>query len=135
MVHRLRVLSGCGMDHRSWTWDAGEKTHPFDGNRTEDDGRRRVPGDDPGAERKSARVKWMQADAEALPFPDGSFDGATMVLCAHPMQNIGKAFAAAFSGPDDWFQLFTGAEGRFWLREYSPGPWRRPAGRCRRSPC
>src|SRR5690606_38322715 len=73
--------------------------------------------------------------AEALPFPDGSFDGATMVLCAHPMHNIGKAFAAAFSGPDDWFQLFTGAEGRFWLREYSPGPWRRPAGRCRRSSC
>src|SRR5690606_20154716 len=53
-------ISGCGMDHRSWIWDAGEE-HPFGGNRTEDDGRRRVPGDDPGAERKSDRVKWMQA--------------------------------------------------------------------------
>jgi len=41
------------------------------------------------AERKSDRVKWVQADAEALPFPDGTFDGATMVLCAHPGRGRG----------------------------------------------
>ena len=60
MVHRLRVHlrlrdgppvldMGCGRGTPLWR------------NRTEDDGRRRVPGDDPGAERKSDRVKWMQA--------------------------------------------------------------------------
>ncbi|MEW9031153.1 MAG: class I SAM-dependent methyltransferase [Planifilum fimeticola] len=76
------------------------------------------------AERKSDRVKWVQADAEALPFPDGTFDGATMVLCAHHMQKIGKVFSEVCrvlrSGRLVIFTSSPEQMERYWLREYFP---------------
>ena len=44
------------------------------------------------ARQKSARIGWHQADAAALPFADGSFDGAICTLAIHHFANRLYAF-------------------------------------------
>src|SRR5690606_10097128 len=60
MVHRLRVHLRLRDGPPVLDMGRGKGT-PLWRKRTEDAGRRRVPGDDAGAERKSDRVKWMHA--------------------------------------------------------------------------
>jgi ubiquinone/menaquinone biosynthesis C-methylase UbiE len=41
-----------------------------------------------GAKTKAPDIDWDVGDAEALPFPDGSFDGVICTLETHHFQDI-----------------------------------------------
>ncbi|MCB9858417.1 MAG: class I SAM-dependent methyltransferase [Phycisphaerales bacterium] len=45
------------------------------------------------ARAKSFDVEWCRANAEALPMPDGAFDGAVCTLAIHHFRNLDIAFA------------------------------------------
>ena len=73
---------------------------------------------------KSDRVRWVQGNAESLPFADRSFDGATCTLAIHHMKDTRSVFAEVFrviaSGR---FVIFTADHAQiegYWLKEYFP---------------
>ena len=73
---------------------------------------------------KSDHVKWLQGNAEALPFPDRSFDGATCTVAIHHMEHLWRAFEEAFrvikSGRFVIFHWEHAQMIRYWLFEYFP---------------
>lgn len=76
------------------------------------------------ARQKSNAVTWTQSGAEALPFPDGCFDGAICTLAIHHFLGLEEPFSEARrtlrAGS---FVIFTGlAEqmSRYWLCDYFP---------------
>jgi SAM-dependent methyltransferase len=73
---------------------------------------------------KSDRVRWIQGNAESLPFPDRCFDGAIATVTIHHWKSLRPGFDEVFrvmrSGR---FVLFTGDHAQmngYWLREYFP---------------
>ncbi len=76
------------------------------------------------ARQKSDRVKWLQGDAEALPFRDRSFEGATCTFAIHHMKNAWRAFEEAFRVIDSGrYVIFTSDRAQlagYWLNEYFP---------------
>jgi len=73
---------------------------------------------------KSHRVRWVQGNAESLPFPDHCFDGAMGTFKLHPMKNPEIAIEEVFRVIDHGrFVIFTSdnAQSRgYWLNEYFP---------------
>ena len=74
------------------------------------------------ARTKSDRVRWIQGNAESLPFPDRCFDGAIATVTIHHWKGLRPGFDEIFrvlrSGR---FVLFTGDHAQmngYWLREY-----------------
>ena len=76
------------------------------------------------ARRKSDQVKWFQGNAEALPFSDRSFDGATCTVAIHHMENLRRAFEEGFrvikSGRFVIFHWEHAQMARYWLIAYFP---------------
>ena len=73
---------------------------------------------------KSDQVRWIQGNAESLPFPDRCFDGAMGTFTIHHMKNPGRAIEEVFRVIDRGrFVIFTTdiAQTRgYWLAEYFP---------------
>lgn len=76
------------------------------------------------ARSKSERVRWIQGNAEALPFPNQCFDGAIATVTIHHWKSLRPGFDEVFrvlrAGQ---FVLFTGDHAQmngYWLREYFP---------------
>ena len=76
------------------------------------------------ARAKSDRVRWIQGDAEALPFRDRSFDGAMGTFTIHHMKNPRHAIKEVFRVIDRGrFVIFTADNEQsrgYWLNEYFP---------------
>jgi len=76
------------------------------------------------ARAKSARVRWIQGNVEALPFPDRCFGGAIATVTIHHWKSLRPGFDEVFrvmrSGH---FVIFTGDHAQmngYWVREYFP---------------
>src|SRR6202011_2581668 len=73
---------------------------------------------------KSDHVRWIQGNAEELPFRDGTFQGATATVTIHHMKNPWRAFEEVFRVMrDGHFVIFTGDHAQmngYWLKEYFP---------------
>jgi len=73
---------------------------------------------------KSDRVRWIQGNAESVPFRDRYFDGATATVTIHHMKNPWRAFEEVFRVMRHGrFVIFTGDHSQmngYWLREYFP---------------
>jgi ubiquinone/menaquinone biosynthesis C-methylase UbiE len=73
---------------------------------------------------KSDRVRWIQGNAESLPFRDQSFAGATCTLAIHHMKNTRSVFEEVFRVIDiGGFVIFTADHAQidgYWLKEYFP---------------
>ncbi|MCC5807816.1 MAG: class I SAM-dependent methyltransferase [Opitutales bacterium] len=69
-------------------------------------------------------VTWVEGTAESLPFPDGSFDGAILILCIHHFADKPAAFAevrrVVSSGPIVIFTYDPDAIDSPWLFHYFP---------------
>lgn len=67
---------------------------------------------------------WHDGVAEDLPFPDGHFDGVTMVLCLHHLNDWKKGLAEALrvvgGGPIVIFGFDIDYKADFWLFNYFP---------------
>jgi SAM-dependent methyltransferase len=76
------------------------------------------------AARKARHVIWIRADAEALPFADGAFDGAICTLAIHHFHSLRPAFReVARVLKHGCFVVFTAGRDqmrRYWLNEYFP---------------
>lgn len=76
------------------------------------------------AKSKAPNIDWDVGNAEALPFPDGSFDGVICTLATHHLQNIQMAFAEAFRvirpGRFVVFTAYPNQMSGYWLHEYFP---------------
>jgi ubiquinone/menaquinone biosynthesis C-methylase UbiE len=76
------------------------------------------------ARRKSDRVRWIQGNAESLPFPDRCFDGAMGTFTLHHMKHPERAIEEAFRVIDyGRFVIFTAdlpQSSGYWLNEYFP---------------
>lgn len=83
------------------------------------------------ARQKSPHPTWCQADAAALPFGDGTFDGAICTLAIHHFRALTPAFSEAYrvmSGGR--FVVFTTTPEQtrgYWLNEYFPSAMERSA--------
>lgn len=73
---------------------------------------------------KASTVAWVQASADALPFPDASFDAAICTLAIHHFPDLQAAFSEVRrtlrAGP---FVIFTGLAEQmrgYWLGHYFP---------------
>ncbi len=83
----------------------------------------------------AARVRWCEAPAEAMPFADGTFAGATAVLSLHHMADMAAAFGEIGRVLDPArgrLVLFTSTPEqmrRYWLGRYFPGLMRRSIAR------
>lgn len=81
------------------------------------------------AKEKAPHMEWHVGDAELLPFPSGSFQGATCILAIHHFKNVRKAFMEVFRVIDKGrFVIFTAYPEqmmRYWLNEYFPEAMRR----------
>ena len=73
---------------------------------------------------KSDRVRWVQGNAESLPFPDRCFDGAIATVTIHHMKNPWRGFEEVFRViVTGRFVIFTGDHAQmngYWLNEYFP---------------
>jgi len=73
---------------------------------------------------KSDRVRWIQGNAEALPFRDRYFDGAIATVTIHHMKNPWRTFEEVFRVMRHGrFVIFTGDHAQmngYWLKEYFP---------------
>lgn len=76
------------------------------------------------ARQKSGRIAWVRSRADALPFPDASFDGVVCTLAIHHFPDLDAVFAEVrrtlHSGP---FVIFTGLAEQmrhYWLCHYFP---------------
>ena len=81
------------------------------------------------ARQKSGTIDWTQSSADALPFPDATFDGAICTLAIHHFPDLEPPFAeirrTLRSGP---FVIFTGLAEQmrhYWLCHYFPETMRR----------
>jgi ubiquinone/menaquinone biosynthesis C-methylase UbiE len=76
------------------------------------------------AKTKAPDIDWDVGDAEALPFPDGSFDGVICTLATHHFQDIQTAFSEAFRvvrrGRLVIFTAYPDQMSGYWLNEYFP---------------
>lgn len=76
------------------------------------------------AKTKAPGINWALGDAEALPFPDGSFDGVICTLATHHFQDMQGAFAEAFRvmrrGRFVIFTAYPEQMSGYWLNEYFP---------------
>jgi SAM-dependent methyltransferase len=77
------------------------------------------------ARSKSAAVCWINADATAIPFHDGTFQAAVCTLALHHFRQPDAVFReiARVLADDGRFVVFTGAQEqmrRYWLTEYFP---------------
>jgi ubiquinone/menaquinone biosynthesis C-methylase UbiE len=76
------------------------------------------------ARQKSDWVDWLQGNAEALPFRDRSFEGATCTFAIHHMNDAWRAFEEIFRVIDHGrFVIFTSDRAQlagYWLNEYFP---------------
>lgn len=76
------------------------------------------------AREKDNSVSWIQSSADALPFPDGYFDGAICTLAIHHFSDLRRPFAEVYRtlrGGN--FVLFTGLAEQmrhYWLCHYFP---------------
>jgi ubiquinone/menaquinone biosynthesis C-methylase UbiE len=73
---------------------------------------------------KSDRVRWVQGNAESLPFPDRCFDGAMGTFTIHHMKNPEHALVEVFgvinSGRCVIFTSDNSQSRGYWLNEYFP---------------
>ena len=73
---------------------------------------------------KSDRVRWIQGNAESLPFRDRSFDGATCTLAIHHIKDTRRVFEEVFRVIDSGrLVIFTADHAQiddYWLKEYFP---------------
>jgi len=73
---------------------------------------------------KSDRVRWIQGNAESLPFRDRCFDGATGTFTLHHMKHPERAIEEVFRVIDHGrFVIFTAdlpQSSGYWLNEYFP---------------
>jgi SAM-dependent methyltransferase len=73
---------------------------------------------------KSDRVRWIQGNAESLPFPDRCFDGAIGTFTIHHMKNPWRAIEEVYRVIGrGHFVIFTADHSHFrgyWLNEYFP---------------
>ena len=76
------------------------------------------------ARHKSSRISWAQSSAEALPFPNASFDGVVCTLAIHHFPDLDSPFSEVRrtlrTGP---FVIFTGLAEQmhhYWLCHYFP---------------
>jgi len=73
---------------------------------------------------KSDRVRWIQGNAESLPFPDRCFNGAIGTFTIHHMKDPWRAIEEVFRAIDHGrFVIFTADHSHFrgyWLNEYFP---------------
>jgi SAM-dependent methyltransferase len=77
------------------------------------------------ARRKSSAVTWVNADASAIPFPNGAFRTAMCTLALHHFRQPDAVYReiARVVADDARFVLFTGAREqmrRYWLNVYFP---------------
>lgn len=77
------------------------------------------------ARAKQSALNWIQGDAKALPFADGSFDGVLCFLAIHHIRDLSAFFSEAFRilKPNGKFLIFTNSPTQFkqlWLIEYFP---------------
>ncbi|HXN86769.1 MAG TPA: class I SAM-dependent methyltransferase [Candidatus Binataceae bacterium] len=76
------------------------------------------------AQPKSDRVRWIQGNAQSLPFRERSFAGATCTLAIHHMKDTRRVFAELFRVIDSGrFVIFTADHPQmdgYWLKEYFP---------------
>ena len=72
----------------------------------------------------SSPVAWVEGSAESLPFADGSYDGAILILCIHHFTDLTTAFAeirrVVPSGPVVIFTYDPAATKEPWLFDYFP---------------
>ena len=76
------------------------------------------------ARSKNPAITWSHGDATALPYDDGTFDGAVCILATHHITDLPRAFAEAHrvirNGP---LVIFTSTPKQmrgYWLWEYFP---------------
>jgi ubiquinone/menaquinone biosynthesis C-methylase UbiE len=73
---------------------------------------------------KSDRVTWVLANAENIPFPDRTFEGAICTLAIHHMRDFAAAFREVYRVVDSGnFVVLTSDREqthRYWLAEYFP---------------
>jgi ubiquinone/menaquinone biosynthesis C-methylase UbiE len=76
------------------------------------------------AREKDNSVSWIQSSADALPFPDGCFDGAICTLAIHHFSDLRRPFAEVYRTlRGGKFVLFTGLAEQmrnYWLCHYFP---------------
>lgn len=70
-------------------------------------------------------IRWLQAGAENLPFPDASFDGVLCSLCIHHFDDLTQSFReiARVLAEDGRFVIFTATPRQmlgYWLWHYFP---------------
>lgn len=69
-------------------------------------------------------MSWIQSSADALPFPDGCFDGAICTLAIHHFSDLRRPFAEVYRTlRGRKFVLFTGLAEQmrnYWLCHYFP---------------
>ncbi|MDP6097057.1 MAG: methyltransferase domain-containing protein [Gammaproteobacteria bacterium] len=74
--------------------------------------------------RSHHNLRWHAGMAEGLPFPDKHFDGVTMILCLHHLNNWKKGLAEALrvvgDGPIIIFGFDVDYKADFWLFHYFP---------------
>ena len=73
---------------------------------------------------ESLPISWVEGSAESLPFADGSFDGAILILCIHHFTDLAVAFSEIRrvipSGPIVIFTYDPAAIDTPWLFDYFP---------------
>lgn len=76
------------------------------------------------AKLKNERIDWICGDAKNMPFPNGSFNGATCVLATHHIKDIEVAFQEVFrvikNGNFVIFTAFPEQMKSYWLNRYFP---------------
>ena len=76
------------------------------------------------AREKDNSVSWIQSSADALPFPDGYFDGAICTLAIHHFSDLRRPFAEVYRTlRGGKLVLFTGLAEQmrhYWLCHYFP---------------
>lgn len=80
------------------------------------------------AQQKGLSIPWFLGDAEALPFSDNSFTGATCILGIHHFKNLAKAFKELFRILTWRLVIFTATAEQmenYWLNEYFPEAMRK----------
>lgn len=84
------------------------------------------------ARTKSAEVTWDKADVTHLPYPDGTFWGATCILAIHHVAHLQKAFREIYRVMNRGrFVIFTSSPEqmrRYWLNEYFPAAMMKSCG-------
>ena len=88
------------------------------------------------AKPKSRGISWCQADAAALPFRDGVFDGAICTLAIHHFEALVPVFREICRvAGEGRLVIFTATPEQmrgYWLNDTSPLQWPGPWSRCRR---